>query len=145
MSTRPRSRRREQMHARRQRLVIGGKSMGGRVASMIADKLYAERHIAGLVVLGYPFHPPGRAEKLRTAHLADLRCPALIVQGERDPFGTRDEVSGYELSGTIRVKWSVDGDHDLKPPRASPASHGENLAAAAHAISEFCCGLNQPR
>ena len=75
-------------------LLIGGKSMGGRVASLVADALHAEQQIAGLVCLGYPFHPPKRPEQLRTAHLEHLACPALIVQGERDPFGGRSEVEG---------------------------------------------------
>ena len=71
------------------RLIIGGKSMGGRVASLVAD----DSNAAGLVCLGYPFHPPGKPEKLRTAHLATLRTPALICQGTRDPFGTRADVA----------------------------------------------------
>lgn len=97
-----------------QRLFIGGKSMGGRVASMIADDCYAARTIAGLVCIGYPFHPPNQPQKLRTAHLADLKCPTLIVQGTRDPFGTRDEVGGYDLSPAITIDWIENGDHDLK-------------------------------
>lgn len=72
-------------------LIIGGKSMGGRVASMVADELFATGKIAGLLCLGYPFHPPGKPEQLRTAHLEGLSTPALIAQGTRDPFGTRDE------------------------------------------------------
>jgi predicted alpha/beta-hydrolase family hydrolase len=75
--------------------IIGGKSMGGRIASMIADPLYARGCIAGLLCLGYPFHPPKKPEQLRTAHLERLQVPTLIVQGTRDPFGTRDEVEGY--------------------------------------------------
>ena len=73
-----------------QPLFVGGKSMGGRVASHIVDDLEA----AGLICLGYPFHPPGRPEKLRTEHLPGIQASALIVQGERDPFGKREEVSG---------------------------------------------------
>jgi uncharacterized protein len=97
-----------------QQLFIGGKSMGGRVASLVADALWAKRTIAGLVCVGYPFHPVGQPAKLRTAHLQPLKCPALIVQGTRDPFGMRDEVAGYGLSPTIRVHWIENGDHDLK-------------------------------
>jgi hypothetical protein len=85
----------------RQILVIGGKSMGGRVASLVADELFAEKTIAGLACLGYPFHPPGKPEQLRTEHLKDLRCPALLVQGERDPFGNRTEVEKISLSRKI--------------------------------------------
>ena len=96
------------------RLVIGGKSMGGRVASMVADEL----GVAGLVCLGYPFHPPGRPDQLRTRHLETLRTPALIVQGTRDPFGTREEVEGYALSSAISLLWLEDGDHDLRPRKA---------------------------
>ena len=76
-------------------LLIGGKSMGGRVASLVADELHAQGRIAGLVCLGYPFHPPKKPDQLRTAHLVDLRCPALIVQGERDPFGTAQRSRGH--------------------------------------------------
>ena len=75
-------------------LIIGGKSMGGRVASMVADELFAAGKIAGLLCLGYPFHPPGKPEQLRTKHLAGLKTPALICQGTRDEFGTREEVAG---------------------------------------------------
>lgn len=99
---------------RGQRLFIGGKSMGGRVASMVADKLFGTGAIAGLACIGYPFHPVGQPAKLRTAHLQTLRCPALIVQGTRDPFGTRDEVAGYGLSPAITLRWIENGDHDLK-------------------------------
>ena len=73
-------------------LLIGGKSMGGRVASYIADATFAKGHCAGLVCLGYPFHPPTQPTQLRTTHLVAMACPALSVQGERDPFGSRAEV-----------------------------------------------------
>tara|TARA_R110002072_G_scaffold43702_22_gene122625 strand:- start:2513 stop:3127 length:615 start_codon:yes stop_codon:yes gene_type:complete len=118
-------------------LVVGGKSMGGRVASMIAD----EAGVAGLVCLGYPFHPPGKPEKLRTAHLADLKTPAMILQGERDPFGKRDEVAGYRLSKSIDVDFLPDGDHDLKPRKASGRTRAENWADAVHRMAAFIGGL----
>ena len=95
--------------------LIGGKSMGGRVASMAADDLLSEGKVSGLVCLGYPFHPPAKPENLRTAHLEKLETPSVIFQGTRDPFGTRDEVTGYTLSPTIDLRWMEDGDHDLKP------------------------------
>jgi len=91
---------------------IGGKSMGGRMASMVADEL----EVAGLVCLGYPFHPPGRPERTRTAHLEGLRTPALIVQGTNDTFGTRDDVAGYVLSPAIQMHWLDGGNHDLRAP-----------------------------
>jgi uncharacterized protein len=118
-------------------LLIGGKSMGGRVASLVADEFYAQRRIAGLVCLGYPFHPPKKPEQLRTAHLVRLKCPALIVQGDRDPFGSRSEVEAFELSPAIRVHWANDGDHDLGPRGASGFTRKGNLAAAADAIAAF--------
>ena len=99
-------------------LLIGGKSMGGRVASMAAEKLFAAGRIAGLVCLGYPFHPPAKPDQLRTKHLIGLKVPALIVQGTRDEFGVPDEVKTYELSDKIAVHWVEDGDHDLKPRKS---------------------------
>jgi predicted alpha/beta-hydrolase family hydrolase len=121
-------------------LIIGGKSMGGRVASMVADPLHAARRIAGLLCLGYPFHPPNRPTQLRTNHLAALATPALIVQGTRDPFGTREDVGGYALSGQIELLWLEDGDHDLRPRKAvsgfTAAGHLKTMAEAAAAWAE---------
>ncbi|MGB0629585.1 MAG: alpha/beta family hydrolase [Alphaproteobacteria bacterium] len=118
-------------------LIIGGKSMGGRIASMVAD----ESGVSGLVCLGYPFHPPGKPEKLRTEHLAALKTPALILQGERDPFGRREEVVGYELAPSIRVEYLPDGDHDLKPRKASGLTQEENRTAAIAALHAFIADL----
>jgi predicted alpha/beta-hydrolase family hydrolase len=116
-------------------LIIGGKSMGGRVASMVADELYAGRRIAGLLCLGYPFHPPGRPMQLRTAHLAGLKTPALIVQGTRDEFGTREDVASYRLSPSIELLWLEDGDHDLKPrKKISGFSAADHLRSMANAV-----------
>lgn len=118
-------------------LIIGGKSMGGRVASMVADALYDARRIAGLLCLGYPFHPPGRPQQLRTAHLLDLKTPALICQGTRDEFGDRYEVGEFRLSDQIEVFWLEDGDHDLKPRKSisgfSTADHLKSLASEVEA------------
>lgn len=118
-------------------LLIGGKSMGGRVASLVADELYAAGRIVGLVCLGYPFHPPQRPGELRTQHLAGLVCPSLIVQGERDPFGSRAEVEAMRLSPAIRFHWGGDGDHDLGPRGGSGFTRKSNLAAAADAVAAF--------
>ncbi|PJJ72803.1 hypothetical protein CLV46_2380 [Diaminobutyricimonas aerilata] len=119
-------------------VVIGGKSMGGRVASMVADDLHAQGAVAGLVCLGYPFHPPGSPEKLRTAHLEHLATPALICQGTRDPFGTRDEVPGYSLGAGIRLFWLEDGEHELKPrTKVSGFTHAQHLATTADAVTAF--------
>lgn len=114
-------------------VVIGGKSMGGRVASMIAD----QSGVAGVVCLGYPFHPPGKPERLRTAHLETLKTPALIVQGTRDRFGTTEEVRSYTLSSSIEVVWLEDGDHSFKPRKKSGRTLEQNLEAGAVAAIEF--------
>lgn len=119
-------------------LVIGGKSMGGRIASMVADEAGAR----GLVCLGYPFHPPGKPKQLRTAHLADLRTPALIVQGERDTFGSHEEVETYQLSKVIRVEWIPDGDHSLKARKSSGRTDKQNLAQAVSAVTDFVLKLS---
>lgn len=117
---------------------IGGRSMGGRVASMVADELYEAGAVLGLVCLGYPFHPPGKLEQLRTAHLEHLKTPALIVQGTRDEFGTRDEVSGYALSPSIELVWLEDGDHGLRPRKAlSGFTYAQHLESMADAVAGF--------
>ncbi|MEH2513158.1 putative alpha/beta-hydrolase family hydrolase [Nitrobacteraceae bacterium AZCC 1564] len=124
-------------------LIIGGKSLGGRVASMIADELYASKRIAGLLCLGYPFHPPEKPEQLRTAHLAGLTTPALIAQGTRDPFGTRDEVSSYKLSNAIDILWLEDGDHDLKPrKKISGFSAADHLKTLGDAVKSWAARLH---
>lgn len=121
-------------------LAIGGKSMGGRVASMVADALHAEGRIAGLLCLGYPFHPPEKPAQLRTAHLMTLAVPTLICQGTRDPFGTREEVEGYGLPERIRLLWLEDGDHDLKPRKSisgfTAADHLATMAKTVRAWTE---------
>jgi hypothetical protein len=115
------------------RVAVGGKSMGGRMASMIADEVRAP----ALVCLGYPFHPPGKPTQLRTAHLETLRTPALVVQGTRDPFGTPEEVADYPLSPAIRFEWLPDGDHSLKPRKASGVTETDNFERAMSVISAF--------
>jgi uncharacterized protein len=115
------------------RLVIGGKSMGGRIASLVAD----EEKVRGLVCLGYPFHPPGQPQKLRTAHLLDLQTPTLVVQGTRDQFGTTEDVAGYTLSKRIRVHWLEGGDHSWKPPKSSGRTEAQNLREGIDAVVAF--------
>ncbi len=123
-------------------VLIGGKSMGGRVATLVADSLYDVGKIAGAVALGYPFHPPKKPDKLRTAHLEKLRTPLLIIQGERDPLGSRSEVEGYTLPPSIRIAWAIDGDHDLGPRGRTGTKRKTNLAQTADAIAEFAAGLD---
>ncbi len=116
-----------------ERLFIGGKSMGGRIASLVADQVKAK----GLICLGYPFHPLGKPDRLRVGHLVDLKTPTLILQGERDRFGSRDEVEGYDLSPAITVSWLPDGDHSFKPRKASGMTEADNLRAAVGTIAAF--------
>ncbi len=114
-------------------LVIGGKSMGGRIASLIAD----EARVAGLVCLGYPFHPVGKPKQLRVEHLRTIKTPTLMLQGTRDPFGNREEVAGYRLGKKVKVHWLEDGDHSFKPRRASGRTEEENWAEAIAAMADF--------
>ena len=117
-------------------LVIGGKSMGGRIASMIADRV----EVKGLVCLGYPFHPAGRPLSLRVAHMKELKTPALIVQGERDTLGSREEIAGYTLSPAIRIVYLADGDHSFKPRKRSGRTFEQNFTQAIEEVAAFCAG-----
>ncbi len=119
--------------AKNGQLVIGGKSMGGRMASLVAN----EANVDGLICLGYPFHPPGRPEKLRVDHLRELKPPTLIIQGERDPFGKREEVASYKLPKKIGLHWLVDGDHSFKPRKASGRTEAQNCQEAVQAMVKF--------
>lgn len=124
------------------RPVIGGRSMGGRVASMVADSAYESGSVAGLVCLSYPWHPPAKPEQPRIAHLRSLATPALIVQGTRDPFGSPVEVAGYGLSPVIEMLWLDDGDHDLRPRKAvSGFTYAQHLDTAADAVAGFVTRL----
>ncbi len=121
-----------------ERLVIGGKSMGGRMASLVAD----ETGVAGLICLGYPFHSPGKEPgPNRLEHLENLATPTLICQGTRDPFGTSEEVPGYRLSGKVRLHWLEDGDHGFKPRKKSGLTEEQNWQSAIAAIVTFVNGL----
>jgi len=114
-------------------LVIGGKSMGGRIASMVAD----DAGVRGVLCLGYPFHPPGKAEKTGTKHLETMRTPTLILQGTRDSFGSPYEVRTYQLSPAVRVEWLEDGDHSFKPRARSGRTEADNIGAAIALVTEF--------
>ncbi len=116
-----------------ERLAIGGKSMGGRIASMMADEL----GVRGLVCLGYPFHAPGKPDRVRAEHLKSIRTPTLIVQGERDPFGTREEIAGYPLGRKVELVFLPDGEHSFKPRKSSGHTEGDNLARAVEAVAGF--------
>src|SRR3546814_18782312 len=117
--------------------------MGGRMASLIADRACLDRacrdgaDLLGLACLGYPFHPTGKPERLRTAHLATLRTPCLICQGTRDPLGTAEEIAGYELAAPIRLHWAADGDPHLAPRQASDLTPEHNWPEARRALANL--------
>ena len=114
-------------------LVLAGKSLGGRMATMLADELGAN----AIVVFGYPFHPPEAKDQLRVAHLQALCTRCLILQGERDPFGTKEQVAGYALSPTITLQWLADGDHSLAPRVRSGFTRAAHLSTAIAAAAAF--------
>ena len=118
-------------------LILAGKSMGGRVASLLVDELAASDDVRGCLCLGYPFHPPGKPLQLRTEHLVSLRTPTLILQGERDSFGRREEVETYRLSPKVQLGWIPNGDHSFKPTRSSGLSEEENWATAVALSDSF--------
>lgn len=118
-------------------LYIGGKSMGGRVASMLVQENVDRGMVAGAVCLGYPFHPPGKPEKLRTEHLAPMTCPVLILQGTRDKLGNQEEVAGYPLGEGITLSWLEDGDHDFKPRKASGFTQLQHWQTAADRVRQW--------
>jgi hypothetical protein len=118
--------------------------MGGRIASQLAAAGDATATaISGLVLLGYPLHPPGKPEQLRVAHLPDIRVPVLAVQGERDPFGSPDELRPHlaKVAGPVVVKVIERGDHSLAPPKGGARSadqvHSEIQDAAAAWIADL--------
>ena len=117
--------------------VIGGKSMGGRIASMLANGSDVPTQVQGCVALGYPFHPPGKPDNLRTEHLLALKTPTLIAQGTRDAMGAKEEVVGYGLDKTLELVWLEDGNHDLKPRKASGYTHDAHLQATAKHVADF--------
>lgn len=114
-------------------LFIGGKSMGGRVASMLEQ----QQNVKGCLCYGYPFHPPGKPDKLRTEHLNEDGMPVLILQGERDPFGNRAESQRYPLHQRVRRVYVADGEHSFKPRKASGIDWQQNMDFAAQQSAEF--------
>jgi uncharacterized protein len=105
-------------------LVIGGKSMGGRIASQVAAAVTEQgdelaQAISGLVFLGYPLHPPGNPDKLRAEHLKSIRAPMLFVQGTRDSLGTPDEIQPIIKKFRLPARiYSIEGgDHSFKAPK----------------------------
>jgi uncharacterized protein len=126
-----------------ERLVLGGRSMGGRICSMVAADADDPIAALGLVLLGYPLHPPGRADKLRIEHFPRIVAPALFVSGTRDAFGTPQELKRYtkKVKGPVSFHWIETGDHGFKPLKASGATVASVLAEVAATVVEFVTGL----
>ena len=114
-------------------IVIGGKSMGGRMASLLSQ----ESKVAGIACLGFPFHPPGKPENYKGEQLATLEKACLILQGERDTFGRREEFDDFELSSKVRVEFIPDGDHSFKPRKSSGQTEADNIALATQILADF--------
>ncbi len=114
-------------------LLVGGKSLGGRMASLVAD----DPGVVGLVCLGYPFHPVGKPENTRLEPLQAVTVPTLIVQGTRDSLGSRDDVEGYDLPPELDWLWLEDGDHDFKPRVKSGYRRDEHWQTAIEYIAHW--------
>jgi predicted alpha/beta-hydrolase family hydrolase len=119
------------------RVAVGGKSMGGRIGSQVAASEESGEQLAGVVLLGYPLHPPGNPEKLRDAHLKDIRAPLLFIQGSRDAFGRPEELRNAIKEHRLRAELYIveGGDHSLKVPKSLGISQDEVYAAAMDKIS----------
>lgn len=132
-------------------VVVGGKSMGGRMSSLLlaenaTREMSEQLPILGSACLGFPFHAPGKEPKNRLDHLQDLAEPLLIVQGTRDTMGTQEDVQDYlkagRISSKIEMAWLTDGNHDLKPRKVSGFSHQEHINTAIDRVAEFVLSLN---
>ncbi|HHX8460096.1 TPA: alpha/beta fold hydrolase [Vibrio diabolicus] len=120
-------------HFTSQPIVIGGKSMGGRMSSLLAEN----ELVAGIACLGFPFHPPGKPEKYKGEHLATIEKPTLILQGERDTFGNREEFDDFVLSSQVKVSFLPDGDHSFKPRKSSGHTEAGNIDLAVEQLAAF--------
>ncbi len=116
-----------------EKIIIGGKSTGARIASMVADN----HKVAGVVCLGYPFHLPKKPEHLRIQALKKIQTPTLICQGERDPRGKRKEIRQLSLSKSCRIHWLVNGNSNFKPGKYSPWTQEQNMEDAIEAVNKF--------
>lgn len=128
-------------HFTNQAVVIGGKSMGGRMSSLLAEN----ELVAGIACLGYPFHPPGKPEKYKGEHLATIEKPTLILQGERDTFGKKEEFEHFALSEQVRVIFVPDGDHSFKPRKSSGYMEAENIELAVKRLADFIKEINSEK
>lgn len=123
----------QEVATRHSEIYIGGKSMGGRISTLLSD--YTP--VKGIICLGFPFHAPGKEPGDRITHLANFNVPTLILQGERDSMGKKEEIQGYSLSPEIQIQTLPDGDHGLKPRVKSGFTLDQNLDLACSHILKF--------
>ena len=116
---------------------IGGKSMGGRIASMLLNELSATAAVRAGIRFGYPFHPLGKPLQVRKDHLEQLKVPLLVLQGERDPMGSQEQVAGYGLNPPLQLRWIPDGDHSFKPRKRSGRTEQMNWTLAVDLAHQF--------
>lgn len=123
-------------------LLVGGKSMGGRVAAMLSGGGSLPSRVKGVCCFGYPFHPTGKPDAdWRLSPLQDAKRPVLILQGDRDPFGNQAEIDAITLPDPVALRYLEDGNHDFGPRGKSPATLDGNINVAAQAVAEFAAGL----
>lgn len=116
-------------------VLVGGKSMGGRMATILAAE---QAGIDGVVCFGYPFHPPGKPDNWRIDHFPEIECPLLVVQGTRDPFGKPEEVTARQKElGNCQVVWLEGGNHDLQPLARQPETREDLIGHAAVQVRQF--------
>lgn len=119
------------------KVAIGGKSLGSRIATHIADDL----NVRGVVAFGFPFFPPKKAGLGRLDRLTTCTTPTLIVQGTRDPFGTEEQLSALALPASITLHFIGDGDHSLEPRKKSGRTHSQNIDEAVNVAADFLLAL----
>ncbi len=129
-------------------LVIGGKSMGGRIATMLTEQLsLGENDILGTACIGFPFHAPKKESKDRLDYLVHITKPVLIFQGTRDVMGNKEEVTEYQklkrIDCAIKIYWLEDGDHDLKPRKASGFNHQQHINNTIEQLAEYVLTLHK--
>ncbi|ADV87365.1 alpha/beta fold hydrolase [Vibrio vulnificus] len=122
-------------------VIIGGKSMGGRMASLLSEHPL----VKGIACLGFPFHPPGKPEKFKGEHLQTLSKPTLILQGERDTFGTQTECQQFEFSSMVRLAFLPDGDHSFKPRKSSGYTEAGNVQLVIEQLCAFIKGVDDEK
>lgn len=128
-------------------VMIGGKSMGGRIASMLAQQaILSSSSILGAACIGFPFHAPKKEPKDRLDHLVRITKPVLIFQGTRDVMGNKEEVIEYQklkrIDCAVKIHWLEDGDHDLKPRKVSGFNHQQHINHTIEQLAEYVLALH---